>query len=702
MADPNWADRALLLPFDTDLTDFSDNAFTVAASGGAAVSSADSKYGPASLSLTAEGDYLTLPNNAEFSFPGDFTIECWLKVASIAGGQYRPIFNLNDNNAAGGFLFFTSNGFLRFVESGTTVAESFDISADTWHHVAAVRSGTTLTLYVDGVNVASGTTSTSFVSGSQNYIGAEYFDAVTYSSGVDTFIDDYRISQRAEYTSNFTPPTTAHPIDSAPQVFSAFPTPMLPIENTVSVLNIPDVYASIPSIAGEPSAYATYLERDPFIDDVVILVPMTGSNGSTTFEDKSLTPYPINVLGDASIDTAEFKWDGGSASFDGAGDGLSVGDNGSRSVLAISGDYAIEAWFYFDAFSAIQYLFDYGAENGGSFNLIAYVDTFRRIIVGSYITTSTNIVDPATWHHIAITRSSGTTRLFVDGVQVGSSGFGINPRNIGNTPYIGIKYDNTFPLDGRVQDFRLTIGQARYTSGFTVPLNAFEIPEPPVVFDIRSQFESPIQAPESVVSITPAARVSIPSPTTAPYITGYNNNSALLGSGGRYILRVTGDPVLEIPISSWQATVQSGRQSFLQAVVPGFTPYADALSARQGVSDIVVYRVTEYDGLTVEVELARAALTTIRVDSGAFRSTATLSGYTDAFSTLPTRPVAQLTGVRSTSQTVGGGVRVRADIDWQLRPSQTAEADGLSFIVDYINYYVTSAGQAYMDAGSRG
>lgn len=58
-----------------------------------------------------------------------------------------------------------------------------------------------------------------------------------------------------------------------------------------------------------------------------------------------------------------------------------------------------------------------------------------------------------------------------------------------------------------------------------------------------------------------------------------------------------------------------------------------------------------------------------------------------------------LTGVRSLSQ-YGSLTRVRADIDWLLRPGMTALAGGRTLNVAYINYYV-SGNQAYMDVGER-
>lgn len=60
-----------------------------------------------------------------------------------------------------------------------------------------------------------------------------------------------------------------------------------------------------------------------------------------------------------------------------------------------------------------------------------------------------------------------------------------------------------------------------------------------------------------------------------------------------------------------------------------------------------------------------------------------------------------MTGLRSIYTTSTGKTRARCDIDWFLRPGDTAVVDGENVTVSYINYYVPSIGDAYMDIGDR-
>jgi hypothetical protein len=79
---------------------------------------------------------------------------------------------------------------------------------NTWTHIAFVRSGTTLTCFLNGVSVGTTTTASSIGSASAgSYIGSS--QSGNYWFG---YIDDLRVTKGyARYTSNFTPPTAALP-----------------------------------------------------------------------------------------------------------------------------------------------------------------------------------------------------------------------------------------------------------------------------------------------------------------------------------------------------------------------------------------------------------------------------------------------------------------------------------------------------------
>jgi hypothetical protein len=92
----------------------------------------------------------------------------------------------------------------------------------------------------------------------------------------------------------------------------------------------------------------------------------------------------------------------------------------------------------------------------------------------------------------------------------------------------------------------------------------------------------------------------------------------------------------------------------------------------------------------------------VQISQGAFNHTAVISGFSSDFIGSVTAGTRALQEIRTLSNTVNGSTRLRCAIDWFLRPGQTVTGAEQTFTAEYINYYVTSGGQAYMDVGNRG
>jgi len=186
---------------------------------------------------------------------------------------------------------------------------------------------------------------------------------------------------------------------------------------------------------------------------------------------------------------------------------------------------------------------------------------------------------------------------------------------------------------------------------------------------------------------------------SAAVLAQHDFTGALGDSIARFVMDlVTPDGTVRVPISSWQATLQTGSSSYVQCVIPACLAWVDAINA---ATEFVIYRRAEVPGtaLTIEYEMARSAAEQARFDQGAARYTCTLSGYPDAFAEDLDPPVAydrQLTGVRSVSS--GGGLRVRCAVDWLLRPGHRAYVGAVPLVVRFINYYAMER-DSYMDVG---
>lgn len=165
----------------------------------------------------------------------------------------------------------------------------------------------------------------------------------------------------------------------------------------------------------------------------------------------------------------------------------------------------------------------------------------------------------------------------------------------------------------------------------------------------------------------------------------------------KVVLSADGFADLEVPMSSWQATVQSGAQSYLQAVIPAAAAvYSDILDRQGGTFTVSRCVALGATGETQCQVMASAPLSTVRYDRGATNATVSISGYwTEEESSGHTATLSDVRTVSITSTT-----RVRTAIDWSLRPGHVANADDQTIDpVRYINYYVSPADE-YMDVGA--
>jgi len=153
-----------------------------------------------SVSFNSTSQYLTVPNNTVFDFgTGDFTVECWIYLTKYNTGSYEPIFS----NAY--LTYISDTGQILYYNGTTNVVSGTagDVPLNTWCHIATVRNASTVKIYVNGVQKATGTVSASIGSGSPNQIG--FWNSVYFPG----YISNLRIVKGlAVYTNNFTVPSS--------------------------------------------------------------------------------------------------------------------------------------------------------------------------------------------------------------------------------------------------------------------------------------------------------------------------------------------------------------------------------------------------------------------------------------------------------------------------------------------------------------
>lgn len=214
--DPYWANVVALLHLDgaNGSTTFTDQkAHTFTGGGGAALSTEQQKFGSASLLLNGTTQYIQSATSADWDMGAvDFTVECWVRPAVAVVSRMEIIERWATSGLA---LQIMDTGFLRAYASNTTSGTVFagpgttTVTHNTWHHIAFVRDGNTLRLFLDGVS-----------QGTASFTGSIEAISETLSIGYDNSgtrhlkgnIDEVRITKGvARYTADFTPPTAPFP-----------------------------------------------------------------------------------------------------------------------------------------------------------------------------------------------------------------------------------------------------------------------------------------------------------------------------------------------------------------------------------------------------------------------------------------------------------------------------------------------------------
>ncbi|WP_398493376.1 LamG domain-containing protein [Variovorax sp.] len=190
----------------TTFTDLAGHTFTGV--GSAALSTAQKKFGTASLFLNGTTQYIQSPYSADWDMPGDFTAEMWFYANSIANS---PVL-VDRWNSFGWQLSIGSNGraSLLLQNSGGTVFVLSPvpggpvpmITVGEWHHIAVTRSGNTARLFVDGLLHGSSTFTGALpaVTTADLYIGCQnaslnffsgYLDEIRFTKGVARYVSDF-------------------------------------------------------------------------------------------------------------------------------------------------------------------------------------------------------------------------------------------------------------------------------------------------------------------------------------------------------------------------------------------------------------------------------------------------------------------------------------------------------------------------------
>lgn len=206
-----------------------------------------------------------------------------------------------------------------------------------------------------------------------------------------------------------------------------------------------------------------------------LLLHCNGTNGSTSFPDSSSFTHTVTATG-CVVDTSTFQFGTASAHFTAAA-GNRLALDGSTDFAFGTGDFTVDFWVRAASLPGSNViLYDSrGSGNNGLYPTI-YISSTNTL---NYFQSSANRITGATtittgtFHHIALTRSGTSTRLFLDGVQQGSTYTDSNNYINGTSrPSIGgYGGDNISAqtLNGWIDEVRVIKGTAVWTANFTPP-----------------------------------------------------------------------------------------------------------------------------------------------------------------------------------------------------------------------------------------
>jgi hypothetical protein len=349
----------------------------------------------------------------DFPSGGAFTFQVWLYRLSTAEMLFiqggANTFQVSVTSSGGGWSYSKAGVANVFFGVG-----SAPIGA--WTHCTLCRDTSNRTrMWVNGVSVASSTTDTFAFNTAATYIGSNNTSNAGFVNG---YLSDMRILKGQAL---YDPTSSANiPVPTAP---------LTAVTNTSFLLNFTNA---------------------AILDNAMMAVPET--------------------VGNAQIDTTTKKFGTGSLKFDGSGDWLRV--QGTPNLFNLStGDFTIECWFY-----AVSTGTSAIVQQGTTDWRISYTNSgvMRYEVGANSIQTSTGAFSFNTWTHLAICKSGATTTLYLDGTsRVTTTN---SPTNSGNPVYVGANIDGGspfWPLNGYIDDLRITKGVARYTANFTPPTEAF-------------------------------------------------------------------------------------------------------------------------------------------------------------------------------------------------------------------------------------
>ena len=398
-----------------------------------------------SISFNGTSQYLSFTNNVAFG-SGSFTLEVWAYPTATPSINFW-IYGYRNGADTSPMLFINSSSQPIFGGDVTNIlTSSTSLTTNAWSHIAVVRNGTAMAMYINGVSVATATSSQNFSYTGTNNIGFANSGSYYWTG----YLSNFRIVPgTAVYTGAFTPPTA----------------PLVSILNTSMLLN---VYSS-----------ATFLT-----DSSTYNLTVT-NNGAATYNNLT-TPFATakqRLVGPAAASGAAIEAYNQFDELSLAAGAVQFAGNTNQCLSATSTiafnfgtvDFTAECWFYPTSTTSGAYetliTTSYPADAQGFF--FGTFNTQMTYLLGNgswfVISTPAGTFNLNAWNHAAFCRSGTTYNLYLNGIRVDTVTNATALTYTQNNIAVGGRSGTQVQI-GYMSQVRVVNGTALYTgTTYTVP-----------------------------------------------------------------------------------------------------------------------------------------------------------------------------------------------------------------------------------------
>ena len=355
-------------------------------------------------------DYISIPDSSDFTLDGDFCFEMWIKPTNLSGS--RRLISSESGNPA--FIFrLDGNKFSAYLKASGgqqsyMTSSNYTLNTDEWYHLAMTRESGQFRTFVNGILDQTSTYTHTVDVNSTVEIG-RYVTGSEYYMG---YMQDVRVYKGvAKYTKSFVPLTI--------------------------------------SFAHNPGAHTGWITPDTPNGTAVgrIFDNMKFTNGSVCFDGQGSSTAEQSALSIA--DSNDFYFDA---------------------------DFTMECYYFRGiAPTTVGVLLSQWVSGGGSDrNVAIYVNTNGTLTgymnrSGTNYSVATAEIKANYWNHIALVLQGSTLRMYINGVQVGSTTVSGSPNNATCPFFIGAESLSSgqagYSYSGHISNVRVVKGVAVYPDG---------------------------------------------------------------------------------------------------------------------------------------------------------------------------------------------------------------------------------------------